>query len=109
MIQAEFSPSYFVLIALEWGGYALFVVGAALDYRALRARGVPRPFHWAWTFLSVIVYAIGRTVVVRRRTGAGMAPLWVFIVLYVVVFVLGVVVVIGYVSALASHISSITN
>lgn len=107
LAQAEFTPTYLALVLLGWVGYALFVVGAALDYRALRARGVPRPFHWAWAFLTVIVYAIGRSVVARRRTGSGLAPLWVFVALNVVVFVIGVVVVAGFFSTILSQVSNI--
>lgn len=109
MIQAEFSPSYFAIFGLGWLFVGLFVVGSALDFRTLRARGVPRPFHWAWAFLGVLVYAIGRSVVVRRRTGTGMTPLWVFIALNVVVFVVAIVVVVGYLAAVFSHIPTITN
>jgi hypothetical protein len=87
--RAEFAPDSGILGL--WGValvlYAIFVVTAALDYRALGQRGVPRPFHWAWTFLSSLVYIIGRTVVVRRRTGTGLAPLWVNIVALVAVTV----------------------
>lgn len=50
-----------------------------LDRRELRARGVERPFHWAWSILSVLVYLIGRSVVVRRRVGGSAAPLWLFL------------------------------
>lgn len=86
MTRAELSPSsgYLPLTGLTFVLYGIYVVIAALDYRALRARGVPRPFHWAWTFLGSLVYIIGRTVVVRRRTGSGLAPLWVFIGLVVI-------------------------
>ena len=52
---------------------------AYLDWRELGRRGVPKPFHFAWVFLSSGVYPIGRSVVVRRRTGKGIAPMWVAI------------------------------
>jgi hypothetical protein len=83
LTRAEFAPGsgIFGLWGVSIAIYALFVVLAALDYRALRMRGVPRPFHWAWAFLAGLIYIIGRTVVVRRRTGSGMAPLWVNIIL----------------------------
>jgi hypothetical protein len=77
--QVLLGPGYFALLGIGFAIYAVYVVAAALDYRALKARGVPAPFHWAWTLLSSIVYIIGRTVVVRRRTGAGLAPLWVYL------------------------------
>jgi hypothetical protein len=40
------------------------------------------------------VYVIGRAVVAKRRTGAGLAPLWVFIGLEVVAFIVSLVVVV---------------
>jgi hypothetical protein len=87
--RAELAPDSGILGL--WGvalvGYAICVVLALLDYRALGKRGVPRPFHWAWTFLSSLVYMIGRTVVARRRTGTGLAPLWANIAALVAVFV----------------------
>jgi hypothetical protein len=87
--HAEFAPDSGIwgLWGVALVGYAICVVFALLDYRALGKRGVPRPFHWAWTFLSSLVYMIGRTVVVRRRTGTGLAPLWVNIAALVAVFV----------------------
>ena len=79
LMAAEYAPDsgYWAIQGVGVLLWALYVVLALLDYRALRARGVPRPFHWAWAFLNALVYIIGRTVVVRRRTGAGFAPLWV--------------------------------
>ncbi len=71
--------------------YGLTVVFAALDVRELKKRGVQQPFHWAFAFLTSIVYVIGRSVVVKRRTGGGLAPLWVYIVETVVFFIVTVV------------------
>lgn len=62
----------------------LMVVLAWRDWRALRERGIIRPFHWAWSFLTG-VYIVGRQVVVHSRTGGGLTPLWVFIGVYVLV------------------------
>jgi hypothetical protein len=72
--------------------YAFCVVFAALDWRELKANGVPRPFHWAWSLFILVVgspavYVIGRTVVAKRRTGIGMAPLWVYIGLQVLAWI----------------------
>lgn len=80
--QLEFSQGsgYLTLQAIGLLVYAVCVVIAVFDYLALKARGVVRPFPWAWTFLSAVVYVIGRAVVVRRRTGSGFAPMWVYIV-----------------------------
>jgi hypothetical protein len=79
--------------------YGIWAVVAWLDYRTLNSRRVPVPFHWAWTFLSPIVYIIGRTVVVRRRTGGGLAPLWIYIALIVIYIVATFVVIIPIVNA----------
>ncbi|WP_404446463.1 DUF2510 domain-containing protein [Microbacterium marinum] len=71
------------LVLLTWvNGLSLAasVLFAWLDARALRRRGIERPFGWGWAVLVFVatlgVYIVGRTVVVRRRTGRGWAPLW---------------------------------
>lgn len=71
------------LVLLTWvNGMSLAasVLFAWLDARALRRRGIERPFGWGWAVLVFIatlgVYVVGRTVVVRHRTGRGWAPLW---------------------------------
>ncbi len=95
------NPGYLLSTA---GGFIAFGLGlwfAYLDWRELSRRGVPRPFHWAWNLISP-VYAIGRSVVVRRRTGHGISPLWVTIALLVLSFIFTI-----YLSALI--ISSVVN
>jgi lysylphosphatidylglycerol synthetase-like protein (DUF2156 family) len=94
-----FSPAYLLVLLSGWFIYALSIVFGLLDWRELKQRGVPKPFHWAWGFFVIIVgwpavYVIGRTVVAKRRTGAGMAPLWVFIGLEVVTFIVSLVVIV---------------
>ncbi|MCU1551458.1 MAG: hypothetical protein JWR36_2018 [Glaciihabitans sp.] len=85
MMQMIYSPAYFGLLGLGLLGYAASVVFGWLDWRTLKARGVPSPFHWAWSFLEApLVYIIGRSVVVRRRTGRGLGPLWLLIAVVVV-------------------------
>lgn len=59
----------------------LLVVFAWLDYRALERREVPAPFHWGWSFFTFagtgnLVTVLGRSSVVYRRTGRGLAPIW---------------------------------
>ena len=80
-----------------FGGWLLgaaTVVASVLDWRWLKAAGVPQPFHWAWAFFSLIgypVYAIGRAVVTRRRTGQGIAVMWVTIGMIVLVTIVALV------------------
>lgn len=93
---------------------ALTVLFAFLDWRQLRARGVDRPFHWAFSFFvlaigSGLVYIIGRGVVLRRRTGSGLAPIWASIAVNVVVvigFIIWAVVLISQLVSLGSEFSS---
>lgn len=88
-IAAEFNafltPWYLVLTLSGWAVYGLSVWFAALDARELAARGFVRPFPWAWTFLSSLVYVIGRHVVIRRRGGRTLAPLVVTIAIQVAI------------------------
>ena len=118
VIGAEFNPTYLVVLLSSLLLYAYCIVFAALDWRELKARGVPRPFHWAWSFLILavsfpVVYVIGRTVVARRRTGSGLAPLWVFVGLEVVAFianvVFGIVVLVQFVNLFGDGLSAAGN
>ncbi|KQV07052.1 DUF2510 domain-containing protein [Leifsonia sp. Root112D2] len=83
-----FDPMYLLIMVLGWAVYAGTVVLAYFDWRALTRAGFVAPFHWAWSFLSATVYVIGRSVIVRRRAGHGLAPIWVLIG----VVILGVIV-----------------
>lgn len=91
MLALYSSPGYLLSIAIGWLSYGLTVVFAALDVRELKKRGVPQPFHWAFAFLTGIVYIIGRSVVVKRRTGQGLAPLWAYIGVYVLMLIASIV------------------
>jgi hypothetical protein len=84
-------PWYLTAIGLGWAAYGVMVWFSYLDLKALRALGYTRQFHWAWTFLSSLVYVIGRSVVVKRQAGRGMAPMWAVIVLNVAVFIAALV------------------
>ena len=80
--------------------YAAEVVFAFLDYRQLKKAGVQRPFHWAWAFLAApYVYVIGRSVVVKRVTGGGLLPLWIFLGVVAVSFIIAI----GWTAALFSE------
>jgi hypothetical protein len=110
IFSAEFSPMYFVLLVGAFLIQAIYIVLAFLDWRALKRAGVPQPFHWAWSFFAfvsfgVLVYIIGRSVILKRRTGGGMAPLWLFIGLEVLTLIAGVVVVVVFLLDLTSQIA----
>ncbi|MFB2596334.1 DUF2510 domain-containing protein [Herbiconiux sp. P17] len=68
---------------------AAVIVLAYFDHRWLLRNGYVRPFHWAWAFLGT-VYPIGRSVVVRRRSGRGIAPMWVAIAIAALGLIIGI-------------------
>ncbi|MEP6478503.1 MAG: DUF2510 domain-containing protein [Rhodoglobus sp.] len=90
-MSALFSPAYFALIALSFVVWGLGVLFAYLDWKELARRSVPKPFHWGFAFIPYQVYAIGRSVVARRRIGIGIAPMWVAIAVYVALFATSIV------------------
>jgi hypothetical protein len=83
------SPAYLANLAISIITYAATIVLAFFDRRQLLARGFDRPFHWAWAFIPVngVVYVIGRSVIVRRRAGHGISPMWVSIGILVLNFI----------------------
>lgn len=93
-IRGAFSSlwvGYFAALALTWGAWGAAVLFAYFDWRNLRAVGVVRPFHWAWTFFYGIVYLIGRAVILRKVSSRGFGPLWAGIAVYVIVFIASIV------------------
>ncbi|NQX26445.1 DUF2510 domain-containing protein [Microbacteriaceae bacterium VKM Ac-2854] len=89
------NPVYGLVQLLGFAITAATILFGFFDYRALKAAGLQRPFHWAWGFFALIVgpivYVIGRSVVVKRVTGGGLLPLWVFIGTVVVQIIVGLV------------------
>jgi hypothetical protein len=86
------SPMYIVVSLLGWVIYGVSVWMAYLDWRALGRIGIVNPFHWAWAFLTGIVYVIGRSVVVRRRVGGhALIPVWVIAGVYLLTFIIMIV------------------
>ena len=57
---------------IGWVIYLVSVLLAYFDWKRLGRDGYVRPFHWAWAFLSAPVYIIGRSVIVKRRSGRGL-------------------------------------
>jgi hypothetical protein len=107
-----FTPAYLATLAAAFIGYGATVWLAYLDSRALIARGVPKPFPWATSFIptyGTYVYVIGRSVVVRRRTGTGLAPLWVFVALQVVVFIISSALAFAMMAAMFSSINDLVS
>jgi len=95
------NPMYIVVSLLGWVVYGVSVWMAYLDWRALGRLGIVRPFHWAWAFLSGIVYVVGRCVVVRKRVGGGgLLPIWVMIAVFVVTIVIVIVKIASFVSTI---------
>ncbi len=107
MLNLMVSPGYLISVVGGMIAYGLSVWFAYLDYRELERREVPRPFHWAWAFLSYSVYPIGRSVVVRRRTGRGISPMWVSISLIVLSFILGIVLVVVIMASVFNQIATL--
>jgi hypothetical protein len=115
LLAAEFSPAYLILVLSGWFISAVCIVFAVLDWRELRHRGIPKPFHWGWSFFVLAVgwpavYMIGRSVVAGRRTGTGMAPLWVYIALQAVAFIaISIVAIIAFAQFVGFLGSALTN
>lgn len=101
------SPGAILLTVGGWVITAAVIVASYLDWRWLKAAGVPKPFHWAFAFFSLAgypVYAIGRAVVTQRRTGQGIAVMWIAIALIVVVFIVSIVWAVSMLSAIMSQL-----
>lgn len=86
-LRMYLDPMYLTGVVLGWLLYGVSVWFAYLDRVALERLGYARRFHWAWAFLSSLVYVIGRSVVVKRQAGHGTAPMWVAIALNVAVII----------------------
>lgn len=84
-------PGYLASVALSFVTYGAAVLLGYFDRKRLLRDGYDRPFHWAWAFLSSGVYVIGRSVVVKRRAGRGLAPMWLWIAIAAVVTITGFV------------------
>ncbi|MEN9620046.1 MAG: hypothetical protein RL499_239 [Actinomycetota bacterium] len=106
------SPAYLVSLVLGWIVTGLLIWFAYLDWRELKQRGVPEPFHWAWIFLMFVVsygiYTIGRAVVANRRTGKGLSVMWATIATFVVSFIIAIVVTIVMTVQIFEAVSSMT-
>jgi hypothetical protein len=86
-----FDPSTMLRNLLSLLIYGATITLAYADRRTLLRAGYVRPFHWAWAFLSTGVYVVGRSIIVQRRIGRGLTPIWV----WVAVTMLGVAAAVG--------------
>ncbi|WP_420178711.1 DUF2510 domain-containing protein [Paenarthrobacter sp. TA1.8] len=84
-----YTPAYFLLMGSSFLFYGLSVFFAFLDRQRLLKSGVVRPFHWAWAFLSALVYVIGRSVIVNKvAPKRGLWPVWATIAVFVISMVI---------------------
>jgi Protein of unknown function (DUF2510) len=58
--------------------YLVTIVLAIVDRRALRRRGLLRPAHWTWAFLTAPIYLIVRARATLRESGDGAGPILVW-------------------------------
>ena len=101
-------PGYLLALVGGWLIYGVSIPLAIFDRRILSARGIDRPFHWAFIFLGSLVYVIGRSVVARRRTGHGIAPLWAATGVQVLSIVAGGIFVVNLVNATMNYVTEFT-
>ncbi len=92
---------------LGFAAWALGILFAFLDWRELKKRRVDKPFHFAWSILLSLVYVIGRSVVVRRRIGTGLAPMWTAIALTVVNIIVIIAITVQLTAAVLSELPAI--
>lgn len=103
------TPGYFAIVLGGWVVYGLSAVFAWRDVVWLRAQGVVRPFPWPWVFLYSPVYVIGRSVIVGRvATPRGRAPIWVFIAVIVVGFIIGIAWSVSLMSGMLAHLPDLS-
>jgi len=89
-----FSPSDLLSFALNVLLLGAFITLSYFDYRKLLSQGVPKPFHWAWSFFALLVYPlylIGRGVVMHKRTGRGLSTTWIAIGSLVATFAIAII------------------
>jgi hypothetical protein len=101
------SPAYVISLVLSLVLYGVNALLAYRDWRQLQALSVPRPFHFAWVFLSSPVYVIGRSVIVHRRTGKGLAPMWGQIAVYALSLGFGIYISATITSAITDQIGQL--
>lgn len=107
MMSVFVSPGYLLAVLGGWLVYGLSVFFAYRDFKALESAGVPRPFHWAFAFISSYVYPIGRSVVVKRRTGRDGGTLAGSIIALVLIFVLTIALMVIMMTQMMNSLSTL--
>ena len=96
VVEFYTQPAMLLALGLSFVVLVGTILFAYLDWRELKRRGVPAPFHWAFSFLAIagfgVVYPIGRAVVTKRRTGSGNGVLLATILTIVVSFIVAIVI-----------------
>lgn len=108
-MSSIFNVGYFAVLIVSLIGYLGTAALAFSDSKELDSRGVQRPFHWAWTFVpsyGSMVYIIGRSVVVKRRTGGGLGPLWAYIAIFVIGFIASLFASFAMINSMMSEITT---
>lgn len=98
---------YVLVTVIGWVVYLVTVLLAYFDWQKLRRDGYVRPFHWAWTFLSAGVYVIGRSVIVRRRAGHGLIPIWVWAGITLIIMIVAIAKIFSAIAAMMILYSSV--
>jgi hypothetical protein len=104
------SPGYYLSGGISLLIYAASVLLAFFDHRRLRRDGFERPFHWAFAFIPFFnygTYVIGRSVIVRRRSGGGLAVLWTWIALELVAIIVGIIVAVNAIEPYLNNINGV--
>jgi len=89
-------------------GWIAAVLLAVQDGKELESRGIVRPFHWAFTCIpsyGPTIYIIGRSIVARRRTGSGLAPIWVHVGVTAASYAIGIAMIVSLFVSLGSGTS----
>ena len=100
------SPFYWGAIVLSYVAYGLSVFFAFRDVKELTAWGLPKPFHWAFAFINPLVYTIGRSVVVHRRTGNGHQPIWAEVAAFALSIVIVIVIMVMVFAGMSEFIQT---
>ena len=87
------TPSVIAFFIVGFASPWITIYCAYRDWQWLKKAQIAQPFHWAWSFLTLSgysVYAIGRAIVTRRRTGLGLWVIWATIGMFVLSIIISI-------------------